>query len=242
MFGQVFQHAQHALGAAFTDGFHIAAFLQQFTRHVQGQVSRINHAFDKAQVGGQQRFGVVHDEDALDVKLDARRLFAVVQILRRFGGDVQELGVLGAAFYPVVGVGQRGLKVVAELLVKLVVLLRRDVFFGARPDSVALVGGFPFAGFHHATGLTATGFVAWVDQLAVFPLFLFHQDGQADVVRVFANDAFEFPGAGVVQCVVAQVQRHAGAALGTVNGFDLKVARAAAGPAHAFSCFHARTA
>ena len=71
VFGQVFQHAQHALGTTFADGFDVAAFLQQLTRHVQRQVGRVDHALDKAQVGRQQRFGVVHDEHALDVELDA---------------------------------------------------------------------------------------------------------------------------------------------------------------------------
>ena len=35
------------------------------------QIGRIDHAFDKAQVGGHQRLGVVHDEHAFDIKLDA---------------------------------------------------------------------------------------------------------------------------------------------------------------------------
>ena len=150
--------------------------------------------------------------------------------------------VLGAAFNPVVGVGQRRFKIVADLFVELVVLLGRDVFLGARPDGVALVGGFPLAGLDHATGLAAAFFVAWVDQFAVFPFFLFHQNGQADVVRVLGDDALDFPGAGVVQRVVAQVQDDAGATLGTVDGFDLKVARAAADPAHAFGRLHASPA
>ena len=69
--GQVFEHAQHALGAAFADGLDVAAFLQQLAADIERQVGRIDHAFDKAQVGGHQRLGVVHDEDALDVELDA---------------------------------------------------------------------------------------------------------------------------------------------------------------------------
>ena len=71
MAGQVFEHAEHALGAAFTDGLHIAAFLQQLAADIERQIGRIDHAFDKAQVGGHQRLGVVHDEHAFDIKLDA---------------------------------------------------------------------------------------------------------------------------------------------------------------------------
>ena len=78
-----------------------------------------------------------------------------------------------------------------------------------------------------------------VDELAVFPLFLFHLNGQADVVRVFADQAFELPARGVIQTVLAQVQGDAGAALGALDGFDLKVAGTAAHPAHALAGLHA---
>ena len=242
MFSQVFQHAQHALGAAFTNRFHVAAFLQQLTAHIQGEVSRVDHAFDKAQVGGQQGFCVVHDEHAFDVELDACRLFPVVQVHGRFAGDVQQLGVLGAALHAVVGVGQWCLKVVTDLLVKLVVFVSADVFFGSSPNSAAFVNRFPLAGFDHATGLAATLFVILVDQLAVFPLFLFHHDGQADVVGVFVDDAFQLPGAGVIHSVVKQMQDHARSPLGTGDALHLKVARAAADPAHALRVLHAGAA
>ena len=69
MLGHVFQHAQHALSTAFADGFHIAAFLQQLTAHVQRQISAVHHALHKTQVRGQQGLSVVHDEDAFDVQL-----------------------------------------------------------------------------------------------------------------------------------------------------------------------------
>ena len=128
--------------------------------------------------------------------------------------------------------GQRRLEVVADLLVELLVLLVGDVFFGAGPDGVGLVHRLPVTGFDHAAGLAAAVLVARVDQLAVLPLFFFHQDRQADVVRVLADDALDLPGAGVIQRVVAQVQRHAGAACGAVDGFDLEVTGASADPAH----------
>ena len=133
------------------------------------------------------------------------------------------------------GVGQGRLKVVAELLVKLGVLLGRDVFLGPGPDGIRLIDGLPAPGLDHGTRLAAAFFVAGVDQLAVFPLFFFHQDRQADVVGVLADDAFEFPGAGIVQCVFHQVQGDAGAAGGALNRLNLEVSRAAAHPAHAFA-------
>ncbi len=78
--------------------------------------------------------------------------------------------------------------------------------------------------------------------LALFPLFLFHQNRQADVVGILGDDAFELPVVGVVQRIVAQVQGHAGAALGALNAFDLKVARPTTDPAHAVCRRQTRTA
>jgi hypothetical protein len=108
--GQVFQHGQHPLGAAIADGLDVAAFLQQLAADVQRQVGRVDHALDEAQVGRQQGLGVVHDEDALDVELDAGLLVAVPQVHRRLAGEVEQLGVLGAAFDAVVRPGQRASK------------------------------------------------------------------------------------------------------------------------------------
>ena len=134
-------------------------------------------------------------------------------------------------------VGQRRFHVVADLLVEVVVLFLGDVLLGARPDGVGLVDGFPLAGFDHGAGLAAAFFVIGVNQRAVFPFFLFHLDGQADVVGVFADDALDLPGLGVVECVLTQVQGDAGATVFAVNRFDFKRAAATgaavAHPAHA---------
>ena len=103
---------QHALGRAFADRLHVAAFLQDLARDVQRQVGRIDHALDEAQVGRHQLLGVVHDEDALDVQLDAGALLAVPQVERRARRHVQQLRVFAAALDAVVRVGQRSLEVV----------------------------------------------------------------------------------------------------------------------------------
>ena len=137
---------------------------------------------------------------------------------------------------------QRVRMVVADLFVKVLVLLGRDVFFGARPQGAGLVHGFPFAGHHHAAAGCTFGWVVLVDRLALFPLFLFHQNRQADVVGILGDDAFELPVAGVVQRIVAQVQGHAGAALGALNAFDLKIARTATHPTHAVGRWQTGTA
>ena len=66
------------------------------------------------------------------------------------------------------------------------------------------------------------------------------------MVRIFADDALDLPGLGVVLCVVAQVQGDAGATVFAVNRFDFKRAAATgaavADPAHAFSRMQTGTA
>ena len=218
--GQLFKHGQHALGAAFTDGLDVAAFLQDLAADVEWQVGRVDHALDEAQVVGQQRFGVVHDEDALDVELEAAALVAVPQVERGLGGHVQQLGVFAAAFDAVVGVGQRVLAVVADLFVERLILLGGDVALATRPQGGRLVDGFPLV-------------LNDVLTLVLVPLFLLHQDGQGDVVGVLANDATQLPGGEEFVLTFAQVQGDVGAAGGFGDGVDFEIASAFAAPAHA---------
>ena len=227
--GHVFQHGQHAAGVAFADGLHIAAFLQQFTAHVQGQIGGIHHAFDPAQVRGHQRLGIVHDEHALDIQLDAGFFVPVPQVLRGFCRDVQQLRVLGAAFHAVVAPGQRSILVVADVFVEIGVLLVGDVLLAARPQGAGRVDGFPLVFFD-------------VFAFLAVPLFFLHQHRQADVVGVFADHGLQLPVAQVFRRIVAQVQSHAGAANWAVDGFHLEVAGASADPAHAFSRWQASAA
>jgi len=218
--GQRLQHRQNPLGRAFADRLHVTAFLQQFTRHVQRQVGAVDHALDEAQVDRHQRLGVVHDEDALDVELDAAALVAVPQVERRLGRDVQKLRVLAAPFDAVVRVGQRCFGVVAELLVELGVFLGRDVGLAARPQGSCLVDRRPLV------------FGDLLLRLGV-PLVLLHQDRQGNVVRVLADHRLELPGAQEFFFAGAQVQGHAGAARWSGDGLDLEVTGAFRAPAHA---------
>ena len=55
------------------------------------------------------------------------------------------------------------------------------------------------------------------------------------MVGVFVDDGLEFPVAQVLFGIVAQVQNDVGAAFVLGDGLHLKVAAAAAGPAHTFS-------
>ena len=121
------------------------------------------------------------------------------------------------------GGGQRRFAVVADLLVELVVLFLRDVFFGPRPERCRLVDGFPFAGGDHLARLIV---------FALFPLFFGHHDGQRDMVGIFIDDALEFPGVQVLGGIVLQMQGHAGAALASLNLADVKLTSTVANPAH----------
>ena len=153
--------------------------------------------------------------------------------MRCLGRYVQQLRVFGAAFHAVVAPREGWFKVVADLFVKLVVLLRGHVFFGAGPNGIGFIDGFPFAGGDHFSGLVVFTF---------FPFFFEHLNGQRNMVGVFVDNVFHLPGVQVVAGVLTQVQYHAGASLCAGDGFHLKVAGAATGPAHAFFGFSARTA
>ena len=141
--------------------------------------------------------------------------------------------------------GQGRFKIVTDLFVEVVVLLLANVFLSPRPNGIGFVDRFPVAGFDHGARLAAAAFVAGVNQFAIFPFFLFHQDGKADVVRVFINNAFHFPSVGIVLRVFAQVQGHTGAALFARNRLDFKRAAtgaAIADPTHALSHRQSRSA
>ena len=70
--------------------------------------------------------------------------------------------------------------VVTEIFVKGLVFVFGDVFFGARPQRVGRVDGFPLVGGDVLTRFFVPGLLA-------------HFDGQADVVRVLLNDLLDLP-------------------------------------------------
>ena len=70
--------------------------------------------------------GVVHDEDALDVELDAGLVVGLVEIERGLGGDVEESGVLEGAFGAGVEPEERVFPVAGEGLVELLVVVVRE--------------------------------------------------------------------------------------------------------------------
>ena len=103
---------------------------------------------------------------------------AVVQIERRFAWDVQQGYVFLLAFYSAVRVAQGVFKIVRHVFIKRLVLVLSDVVFIACPQSRSSVNRFVFVGRHLGT---------------VFPFRFLHDDGQGNVVGVFADNGFKFP-------------------------------------------------
>ena len=114
---------------------------------MRGEVFGIDDAADETEVGGEEVFGVVEDEDAFDVELDAAFVVGLVEVEGGFGGDEEEGGVferaLGAGVEPEERVGG----VAGDGLVELLVVFVFELGFGAAPEGgggVDLLGGADF--------------------------------------------------------------------------------------------------
>ena len=71
----------------FLDFFDDGIFLQDFAGDVQWQIVGLDDTLGEAQVAGEQRFAVVHDEDAFHVQVDAvLGAFLLEHVERRLGG------------------------------------------------------------------------------------------------------------------------------------------------------------
>ena len=227
--GHVLEHREHALGAAFPDRLHVAALLEDLARHVERQVVGIDDALHEAQVGRHQLLRIGHDEHAAHVQADAVALLAVPQVERGAARHEEKLRVLGAALDAVVRIGERRVRIVAEVPVELVVVLLLELRLGPQPQSARLVDRLPFVGLNHLLGI-------------LVPLGLAHANRQRDVVRVVAHDAaqlvvlqerVELVAFVAVGGVVAQVEGHVGAARSSLDPLHRELARAVRGPAHA---------
>ena len=98
LFRLVFRQSSSSPSTRLTDAARIVStisrLLQDFARDVERQVVRVDDAADEAQIRRHQLLGVVHDEDAPHVQLDAVAMVAVPEIERRARRDEEQLGVL----------------------------------------------------------------------------------------------------------------------------------------------------
>ena len=131
---QFFQHLQRTFGQGVAQVTGDGAVLKNFTGDVQRQIVGVYQATHKAQVVRHELLGVVHDEDALHVQLQAVLVIAVPHVPWRLRRDVQQAGVLLFPFHTVVAPGQRIGEVVGDVLVKLVVLVVFNFSFITRPQ------------------------------------------------------------------------------------------------------------
>jgi hypothetical protein len=56
--------------------------LQDFTADIEREIFTVNDSTNESQVLRKQFLGIIHDEDALYVELDAALVFSLVQIER----------------------------------------------------------------------------------------------------------------------------------------------------------------
>ena len=164
--------------------------------------------------------GVVHDEDAPDVELDAVALLALPQVEWRPRRDEEQLRVLLPALDLGVHARQRRLEVVGDVLVELVVLLVGDLRLGPGPQRRGLVDLLVLVGEHLLLRVRV-------------PRLLLHENGHGDVVRVLAQDLPQPRARQQLVLFRPQVQDDVGAARGLLDRFDRVLAFARALPLHA---------
>ena len=225
-FGQM---GQDPLGDAGADGVNGLVGLQDLAGDVQGQVVGIDHAANETQITGHQLFGVVHDEHALHVQLDAVHVVPIPEVEGRLLGQVEQGDVAGGAFHPVVQYLHGLFEVVGDVFVELVVFLVLDLGFGTSPKGGGLVDGLPPIAFGRLV-------------LVVFAFFLvirlggrlaLEQNGHGDVVGVFLDDVANAPIVQEFGLILFQMQHHFGAALFAFDILQGETAAAIGFPTHA---------
>ena len=134
---------QHLLDQPLADQLDLPVLLQDLAGDVERQVVRVDDALDEAQVLGDERLAVVHDEHALDVELHAALGVAHEQVHRRVARQEQQRLVLERALGGQPDGLQRLAPVVADVPVELGVLLVGDLLLRARPQRLARVDASP---------------------------------------------------------------------------------------------------
>jgi hypothetical protein len=199
------------LHATATNALDIARLLQDLARDVERQIVGIDDPAHETQVYRHQLLGVVHDEDATHIELDAVAGGTFEEIEGGSRRDVQELRIFLLAFDTGVHMRQRIFEIMRNMLVELLVLLVADLRLGASPQGRSLVHRFVFVG--DDLGL-----------LLLVPFLLLHHDRQGDVVGILADDLAHFPVRQKLVLAFTQVQGHFSAALRPLDHLDREIA------------------
>ena len=133
------QHPARQAGTHRVDG---GVLLEHLAGNVQRQVGRVDHALHEAQVQRQELFGVVHDENAPHVQLQAARRLAMPQVERRARRHVQQAGVFLLALDLAVRPRERIGEVVSDVAVELLVFLVLHLGARPRPQRLRMVDRF----------------------------------------------------------------------------------------------------
>ena len=195
VFEELFKVGAHLLFKVLADDLELAVVLQELAGNVEAQIRRIDHAAHKAQIVGQERVALVHDENARAVELQALLVAFRVEVERARRRHEQQRLIGNAALG---GDGDRALGLVEfarQLRIELVVLLVRHLAALALPERHHGVDGLErFDGLK----LGLFGVAALLDLL----LGHHHADGVADVVGKLLDERVQAVGLEILAVVL----------------------------------------
>ena len=144
--GHFFKHAENLLGAALLHCLGNTVVLQNFTGNIQRQIVGIDQTFNKTQIGRHELLCIIHNEYALNIQFQTVLLFAVVQIPRSLGRNVQQRGIFLLTFNFIVCPGKRFLFTIGigKTQIEFLVVIILDIFRILGPQCHCTVDLNPF--------------------------------------------------------------------------------------------------
>ncbi len=192
--GDILQLGEDLFDAGGLDAGEHLVLLQDLAGDVEREVFGVDNAADEAKILRKQVLGVVHDEDALDVKFDSALVVGLVKIERSLRGNVEKSGVLECAFGAGVEPEERIFPVAGDGLVEFLIVFVGELGLGASPHSG---GGVDLLGDARLRRLFLFG--------VPLALVIGERDGEGDVVGVFLDDLLQAPGVGVLCALFVEV-------------------------------------